>query len=291
MLKHFLMLFMMLFFLGCSSHEQQKIRIATSSWIGYTPLFYAQEIGELKKLNMKLIPNVSLAEASEIFEIGKAELTTTTQHEYFSLKESVGDIVPIILIDRSNGADIIFSNTTLKKLYNAKIIHAYLESDSINNELLKAFLEKNKLTNQNIVFTNIDQLQISDLANNKDKAMLIVSYSPYNSKLREKGFKELASTKDIDNLVVIDALCVKTSIYKTQKKRLQQLKVVIDDAIEETEKNPEKVYKVVAKYLEHISFKEFVHSLNSIIWINKNRSKEVNEKIEDLGYKEASLIK
>lgn len=290
MFKHLIALCVVLLFVGCSSNEHQEIRIATNSWIGYAPLFYARETGELKKLNMKLLTNVSLAEASEIFEVAKAELVTTTQHEYFSLKESIPDLQPIILIDRSNGADMILSNTTLQNLYTAKTIYAYLESDSINNELLKAFLEKNELTNQNIVFINSDQLQISDLANNKDKAMLIVTYSPYNSKLEAKGFRELASTKDTDKLIVIDALCAKNSLYQTEKKRLQQLKIVIDNAIEEIERDPKKVYEVTAKYLDNITYEEFLHSLNSIKWINKNRSKEFNEKLERLGYKEAYLI-
>ncbi len=290
MLKQFIILAVVVFFLGCSSNEPQEIRIATNPWIGYAPLFYAQETGELQKLNMKLVTNVSLAEASDIFEVSKAELVTTTQHEYFSLKESVKDVIPIILIDRSNGGDMILSNRTLSELYKSKKIYAYLESDSINNELLAAFLEKNRLTHQNIVYINYDQLQISDLANDENKAIVIVTYSPYNSKLEAKGFKELASTKDIDTLLVIDALCAKTSIYKTEKKRLQQLKVIIDKAIEEIEKNPQTVHHHVAKYLDNISYEEFLHSLNSIKWINKNRSQELNEKIEHLGYKEAYLI-
>jgi len=281
---------MILFFLGCSSNEHQKIRIATNLWIGNAPLFYAQSTGKLKNLNMQLITSVSLAEASEVFEVGKAELVTTTQHEYFSLKKLGQDVRPIMLIDRSNGADMILSNTTLDKLHDAKTIYAYLESDSINNELLKAFLEKNRLINQNIVFTNIDQLQISNLSNNKDKAMLIVTYSPYNSKLESIGFQELASTKDTNALMVIDSLCVKTSTYKMHKERLQQLKIVIDNAIEEIENNPKKVYKVIGKYLENISYEEFLHSLNAIKWINKNRSRELNEKIEHLGYKEVYKI-
>ncbi|MDH4944111.1 hypothetical protein [Sulfurimonas sp. C5] len=291
MLKQLMLLSMVVFFFGCSSDQPKEIRIATNSWIGYSPLFYANETGELKKLNMKLVTNVSLAEASDIFEVAKAELVTTTQHEYFSLKESVKNVIPIILIDRSDGGDMILSNRTQEQLYKDETIYAYLESDSINNELLAAFLEKKKLTHKNIVYINEDQLQISDLDNNTDKSMLIVTYSPYNLKLETKGFKELASTKDINSLIVIDALCAKTSIYKTEKKRLQELKIIIDNAIEEINTNPQKVYKLVAKYLDNMSYEEFLDSLNSIKWINKNPPQELMEKIEHLGYKEAVLIK
>lgn len=291
MFKQLLLLSMVFFFLGCTSNDKKELRIATNSWIGYAPLFYAKETGKLDKLNIKLVTNISLAEASEVFEVGKAELVTTTQHEYFSLKDSAMDILPVILIDRSNGGDMILSNQTLEKLQTAPTIYAYLESDSINNELLEAFLKQNHLTEQNIVFMNHNQLQISDLANEEYKAMVIVTYSPYNIKLESKGFKEVASTKDVNSLIVIDALCAKTSIYHSDKERLRELKLIIDEAIEEIEKDPKKVYKHVANYLDNISYEEYLNSLNLIKWINKNRSDELIKKLEDLGYKESDLIK
>lgn len=289
MFKYIIFFTITLLFLGCSSNEQKELRIATNSWIGYAPLFYAYETGELAKLKIKLVTNVSLAEASEIFEVAKADLVTTTQHEYFSLKESVKDVVPVILIDRSNGGDMIMSNRTLQELHDTDKIYAYLESDSINNELLAAFLQNNALLDKNIIYINTDQLQISELVN-ENKAMLIATYSPYNIKLGSKGFGELSSTKDINSLIVIDALCAKTSVYKNDKQRLQELKVIIDTAIEEIEKDPKKVYRHVAKYLDNITYEDYLNSLQTIKWINKNPSKELLKRIEPLGYKEANLI-
>lgn len=290
--KILLLLFVSLFF-GCSSKTEssKELRIATNSWIGYTPLFYLKEIGALKQLNIKLIYTVSLAEASEIFEVGNSEMGTTTQHEYYSLKELTQDIIPVILIDRSDGGDMILSNKTLTELKYAQKIYAYLEIDSINNELLKAFLEKNKLSQHNIVYTNMDQLQISKLQNNKAEPMLIVTYFPYNIPLQKHGFYEIASTKNIDSLVVIDALCIRNSLYNKEKERLKKLKILIDKSIEEIKNNPKKVYESVAKYLNNITYDEFLNSLKLIKWINTDRSQQLNEKLEDLGYKGAYLIK
>ena len=98
-LKLFFILLLLLF-ASCSSQTQDKeLKIATNSWIGYTPLFYTQEKGEFKKLDMKLIQNVFL--------------------------------------NRSNGGDIIFSNKILTQIKEAKKIYAYLELDSINRKLLQ----------------------------------------------------------------------------------------------------------------------------------------------------------
>lgn len=281
--------FTSLLFIACSTKKQEEMRIATNAWIGYAPLFYAKETGKLDQLGIKLITNVSLAEASKVFEVGKADLVTTTQHEYLSLKESVQDVVPIILIDRSNGGDMIMSNKSLDQIKTAKTIYAFLEIDSINKELLQSFIQQYHLENKNFIYTNKDQLQISDLKN-EDKTMLVVTYSPYNIQLQSKGFKEVASTSDINSLIVIDAICARSSVYASDQKRLKQLKTVIDEAVEEIQHNPKKVYKVIKKYLDNISYDEYIDSLKLIKWINKNPDKTLLKKIKSLGYGETIII-
>lgn len=86
---------------ACGKQNEKTIHIFTNSWIGYAPLFYAKEKGYFDKLNIDLVTNVSLAEAADLYDIGKADLVTTTQHEYYSLKNSGHNIVPVILFDRS----------------------------------------------------------------------------------------------------------------------------------------------------------------------------------------------
>ncbi len=287
--KTILIIFTLLFF-GCSSKidNNKELYLVVNSWIGYTPLFYLREIGTLKKLNIKLIPTISLDQSSNIFEVDKADMIAATQHEFNSLK-STNDILPIILLDRSNGGDMILSNRSLLELKKTKKIYAYLEIDSINNELLKSFIKKYGLDEDKMEFINIDQLQISKLKNKAEKPMLIVTYSPYNIELRKKGFKELASTKNNNSLLVIDALYIKKSLYPKEKKRLKKLKFLIDKAIDEIKNNPKKVYKYVKVYLNDISYKDFLNSLELIEWINRNRTKELNEKLKNLGFGETIL--
>ena len=284
MLKFFYILLLLLLFTSCSSQTQNKeLKIATNSWIGYAPLFYAQEKGELKKLNIKLIQNVSLGEAADTFSIGKADLVTTTQHEYFSLNEAQHKIIPIILLDRSNGGDMILSNKTLQEIKEAKKIYAYLEIDSINKELLQEFIQKQGLKEKNIIFINKDQAEMQDLNNDASKTILIVTYSPYNISFEKKNFHELASTRDLHSLVVIDALCIKKSLYKENKMRIQKLKKVVDNAIEEMQKNPKASYQSVKNHLDNISYKEYVESLNIILWIN-HPDKELLQVLKKMQY-------
>ena len=281
------------FFLSACSLEKnaanEKIKIATNSWIGYAPLFYAKETGELDKLGFSLITNVSLAEAADVYNVGKADMVTTTQHEYHTLKKMMGDATPVILLDRSNGGDMILSNVPLDAIKSASKIVVYLEVDSINAELLQEFLKKNKIDPKKLSIVNEDQQKIQDVENSKTPT-LIVTYTPYDISLRKKGFKEIASTKSIHDLVVIDALCARKKVISEHKERLVALKKVIDQKIEQIKKNPKSSFGYVKKYLGDMSYEEYLASLKSIEWIN-HPSKELLEVISKMGYKEKDLIK
>ncbi len=293
MKKVFLVLFVAIYALllfGCSAGETHKnIKIATNSWIGYTPLFYAQETGELKKLGFELVMNVSLAEAMELYAVDKADMVTTTQHEFYALKQMSGDIRPVILIDRSYGGDVILGNKPLSQIKNAKKIDVYLEVDSINSELLQEFMKKYSIEEKKIQLHNQDQQKITQLRNDSSKRILAVSYIPYSDILQKNGFIELASTKDIDDLIVIDALCVRKKVLKNHKAQLEALKKVIDAKIEQIRKEPKKSYAIVKNYLKNISYEEYVEGLKKIKWINKP-SQKLLQVIEPMGYEKEELL-
>jgi len=290
MVKVLLLLLSILFtFSACSSQNKKPLIIATNQWIGYAPLFYAYEKGELDKLNIRLINRTSLAEAADLYSIGKVDMVTTTQHEYNMLKKSTHDIAPIILLDRSNGGDMILSNKSIQQLSQAHKIYAYLEIDSINQELLIEFIKHNNINKSKMVYIDKDQKQIQDLKNNTAKNILIVTYSPYDIILKEKGFQEIASTKDINSLIVIDALSATNKVIKTDKKRLIALKKIIDKAIKSIQKDPKVSYPLVRKHLGNISYTEYVNSLKLIKWINKP-STNLLKRIEKYGYNKEDII-
>ncbi len=288
----FLFFSMILFLTSCSNSKnetQKELKIATNEWIGYTPLFLADATGNLRKLHIKLIHNISLAEAANVFSVGKADMVTSTQHEYYAIKHSIKDIIPVILLDRSNGGDMILANKKIPELQKALKIKVYLEVDSINQELLKEFSHRYNIPLSRFTIINEDQQMIQSVQNTPTDTIMIVTYSPYDVTLKAKGFFEIASTRELDQLIVIDALCTREATRKAEFARLQQLKKVIDHAVDEIKTNPKESYELTKKYLGNISYSEFLDSLKLIEWIN-NPSPKLLDKIEKLGYKREYLI-
>jgi NitT/TauT family transport system substrate-binding protein len=285
-----LSIFLSFSFSSCSknSHKEKVLKIATNSWIGYAPLFYAKEKGYLKQNNIKLLMNVSLAEAAELYSIGKADMVTTTQHELYALQKDF-DIIPTILIDRSYGGDMILSNKSISELQKASMITTYLEIDSINAEILQSFLKIYNIPVEKLNIINKDQAQIEDLKPEQNEAILIVTYVPYNILLQKRGFKVVTSTKDIQSIVVIDSLCTSKKLYSNRFYQLKKLKAIVDQSIDEIMSNTKESYLLVKKYLGNLSYEEYLEGLKTIKWINKP-SRELLERIEPMGYESKYII-
>jgi len=288
MIKKLLFTILLLLFGACSKPNEKELILSTNPWIGYAPLFYAQEKGYLDKLNIRLITSVSLAESANIFLVSKADILTVTQHEYNLLKKEILNITPIILLDRSNGGDMILSNKTRTQLQQSQKIDVYLEVDSINKELIEAFTDLAKLNMNAMRYINKNQAQIQNLKVT-DADTIIVTYSPNNLVLEKRGFAELASTADTNSLLVIDAILTKKETLQLHKERFEELKKVIDLSIEEIQNDPKAAHQLTKKYLHELSYEEFSDSLKTIEWINKP-SIDLLEKIEKIGYKKEDLL-
>ena len=285
----FVILSILFLFIGCSDKEKERITVVTNSWIGYAPLFYAKEKNYLKDLNIKLVTAVSLGEASEIYSVGKADMVTTTQHEYYALKQMFKTLVPVILLDRSNGGDMILSNKTIEELRKSDKIYVYLEVDSINREMIEIFTNINHIDEKKFVFINGDQAQLQSENYDLSKPIILATYTPYNNFYLKRGFHEIASTGDLDDIVIIDALCTTKEFLNRNISRLEKFKKIIDQSIAEIEGDKKGSYKLIKRYLNDISYSEYLDSLKSIKWIN-NPEKELLDKIDKLGYKKEYII-
>lgn len=287
------LLIIFLVFLGaCSSSPQRPLKISATTWIGYTPLFYAKEKGWLDSINVKLINVVSLSENMYLYKSGNSDAYSGTQYEHSVLKETMPSLVPIILFDRSNGGDIIMSNRTIEELkHSTAKIDAYLEMDSVNYTLLEDFIHTYNIDEKRINFIDRDQADISTLKNTKpEKQILIITYIPYDNALEKNGFKEILSTKNGLDLLVIDALYTTKENLHKHKEQYIELKRFIDDAVIALSENPKEFYTTVKPYMEGLSYDEFLASLDDIVWINNKVDTTLMDRMRTASFPTKDLL-
>ncbi|MDD2790209.1 MAG: hypothetical protein PHU40_06015 [Sulfurimonas sp.] len=293
MFKKMLLIFLsMILLTSCSSEYEKKLTISVTTWVGYTPLFYAKEKAWLELLNIKLLNVVSLSENMYLYKSGNSDAYVGTQYEYSLLSQKDASLVPVMMFDRSNGGDVVMSNLSLAQLKDTNAtIDVYLEMDSINSLLLSDFVQLHKLSAKHLNYMNEDQSYISTLQKEDLKnPTLIITYSPYNSHLMKNGFQEVASTKEGVNLLVVDAMFTSIKCLNEQKKQFVELKKVVDRAVVQLQKNPREFYETIKRYLPETSYEEFLASLDEIIWINENISADLLERLKQTDFPLRSIL-
>ena len=292
MIKQFIFsLFAIFLFTSCSIQESKKLKIATTSWIGYTPLLYAKEKGWLEPLNIKLLNVVSLSESMYLYKANNADVYMGTQYEYHSLAEKIDSLIPIMLMNKSNGGDVVMANISIDELQKSNTqIDVYLEMDSINSIIFETFIKKYELKNKQINYINKDQGFISGLKN-ISKPTIIVTYVPYNTILEKNGFKLLESTKDNFDLLVVDAMITTKEILNENRKTFLELKSLINKAIVNLENDPEEYYETIKDYLLDSNYEEFTKSLDDIIWINKELPEKLITNLSNSNFPTRDLLK
>lgn len=288
--KLFSIIFIFFIFTSCSDSPEKKLKISATTWVGYTPLFYAKEKGWLAEQNIKLLNVSSLAENMYIYKAHNSDAYVGTQYEYNLLHQDDDSLRPIIMFDRSYGGDMILSNVSVEALQNTiEKIDVYLEMDSINNTILKDFIKIHGIDESSINYINKDQSKIGTLKATT-KPTIIVTYTPYNITLQKNGFKEIASTKDGLDIFVVDAMFTSAKTFIKHKEQFIELKKIVDRSIEALQKNPQEFYDVIKPYMLNISYDEFEASLDDIIWINKEKTSDMKERMKQAGLQTRHLI-
>lgn len=286
--------FIAIVFSACSLTKDDKpIVVSTNAWVGYSPLFYAREMGWLEEANVELLSVVSLGENMHLYSSGASDVFTGTQHEFNKLRDEHSDLIPIMLFDQSDGGDAVMSNRTIEQLQKSpEKIEVYLEMDSINEELLKYFLKENHITEDKLIRKSRVQDEIQLMQNTSETPpTIIVTYDPYNMALVKHGFTEVASTKMNNDLFVVDAMYVSSKMYYDKKENFEKLNTIIERSILALQKNPKEFYEKVKPYLDNPTYEEFTRMLGNIKWIHEKPSPQLQQKLDKIQFPSKDIMK
>ncbi len=279
-----LLALMLLFFYGCGDVSQKYITIAANTWIGYLPLAYAKEMGWLKKDHFILKWTHSLSESKTLFRLGLCEGFCATQYEVLSDPQIKAKSSPYFFIDQSLGADQILSNTPLQDLKKVPNIEAYLEVSSVNKALLGTFVKVYDLGRS---LRLNDTTQDNFLHMKFKKPTLIVTYEPYATLLRQKGFYLIASSKTLQPYISIYDLFFGQKSLSPHRIRLLYESFL--KGLQQLQERPRYFYEMIKEYIPNTSFQEFQKELKGIRWIKKPLPLDINY-LKSQGFDTSKLI-
>lgn len=209
-----ILFFLIIILPGCKP-TPEPLRIVSSPWPGYEPIYLARDLGYLdeKQVILNELPSSNIT--LEAFSNGSADIATLTLDETLTLLAQGKKVKILAVMDVSNGADAVMAKPHVKSLADLKgkriaVINIPLGVFMLSRTLDAAGL---KAMDVSVVLLPEDKHEKAYLQNKIDAA---VTFEPFKTKLAQAGAHMLFDSSKIPN-EIFDLLVVTDETYQARR--------------------------------------------------------------------------
>ena len=213
-------LFLCLFLAACQEPSQRPLKVATSLWPGYEPLYLARYL-DVFHTDIEVVQLGSASDVLRAFRNGSVEVAAMTLDEALMLAANGEPLTVLMALDFSNGADVVMVWPDIKSLADLKSRRVGIESTVLGAMFLTAALEEAGLTLNDVQLVNLPQDQHYD-ALLQHQVDAIVTFEPVRTRLRNAGAAILFDSSAVPELIV-DVLVVHRNAIEERDVQLQDL--------------------------------------------------------------------
>ena len=254
---------------------QEILRIGINQWPGYEFLYVAKKEGFFKEagLNIELIELGSLAETRRAFERKKIDGMAVTLVEILEAYKYSGRIAQIILVlDYSNGADVILGSPLVKSIHDLKGKKIGVEIGSLSLYLVNRALQLNsvKLSEVELVPMKYHEVESSLITGKIDA---ITTHPPSSVAIKKlHRVNKLFDSSEIPG-EIIDVVAIDKDILTRFPELHTKLQQVWAHTLEYVKTNPEEAYNTLIERFD-ISLNELKGSMKEIFLISSDEQME-----------------
>ncbi len=217
----YILLFVLLILFGCAEKPQKTLRVGAVLWPGYEPLYLADKLGFYDKHPIKIIDYLSNTDAIQAFRNHNLEAGAFTLDETLQILDDGIDIDVILIMDMSNGGDVILANQDINSVKDLKGKPVAVESSAVGAFVLKRALELNGMGIHDIQVVSTNAMEQAS-SFEKGEVVASVTFDPYRTQLLKAGKKEIFNSTLIPNEIV-DVLVVRKSYSRQYPETVQSL--------------------------------------------------------------------
>ncbi len=266
----FCLILVSLFLPCCSRHPEeadlQRVRIAFQKWVGYGPLYLAQEKGFFKEEGIELVfVDEQLDSARrDAFKQGMLDCEAGTIDLLVSKRAEDTPIVAVLEIDHSLGSDGIVATEdikTVEDLIGKKVAFA---RDDVGETFLSYLFHKNGLSLKDITIVprGPDDAWLAFLDGDVDAA---VTWEPWLSKAAQRpGGHILISTRDEPD-IIIDTLNVREDLVKNNPQLVKGLMRGWFKGVTYCKEHPVEASEIIAKHYD-VTPEEYREQITGLKW-------------------------
>lgn len=246
---------------ACQDQPPPPMRIGMNVWPGYEPLFLARHLGGLDEKDFRLVEFSSASEVGRAFRNGTIEAACLTLDEVLYTVQDRMDPVVLLVLDQSQGADVLLAHPEIKSLAELKGKRVGVEVSAVGVYLLTRSLQRAGLALGDItpVYLPIEK----HLAAFRDGAVdAVVTFEPVRTRLLALGAVDLFNSSQIPGEIV-DVLVVRRDYLEGHPDRAVTLRRAWFEALARLHRSPRESARLMAAR-EQVAPGEFESSLSGL---------------------------
>ena len=229
------------------SPPSEPLRIVSSPWPGYEPLYLARDIGYLKSSNVRISEMPSSNITWEAFNNGSADIATLTLDETLSLLDKGRQPRIMAVMDISNGGDVVMARPGVNSLQDMKGKRIGMVNIPLGVFMLARTLELAGLTPSDVTVLQLpeDQHEKAYLNNEIDVA---ITFEPFKTRLANAGAQVLFDSSQIPN-EIFDLLVVSEDVIEQRRDEVCEVARQWFRTLDYIEQNQQQAYTQMGKRL------------------------------------------
>ena len=233
--------------LNCNPNPKQTLRVATLPWPGYESLHLAQSLGYFDESSIRLVETANNGQTSMAIRNNTVDAAMLTLDETLALLQDGVDLRVILVMDISNGADVVMARPDIANLQALRGKRIAVENAAVGALMLDAMLNASGLDINDITL-------VSKTVNEHTEAYLkhqvdaVITFEPVRSELLQHGARILFDSSQIPGRI-IDVLAVRADAMSKHQQSLKSLVAAHFKALDYQAQQPDDAARRIAPYL------------------------------------------
>lgn len=232
---------------SCSEAPPEPLRITSSPWPGYEPLYLARDLGYLNadKVNLFELPSSDIN--MEAFRNHSTDLSTLTLDETFELLHDGTKLKILAVMDISHGGDAVLAHPSIKNLADIKGKRIAIVNIPLGLYMLSRTLDAAGLDRKDVkVFPMSESKQVDFYQ--QGKADVVITFEPVKTKLTNIGAHVIFDSSQIPN-EIFDLLLIHEDAYQHRREDVCEVVKAWFRALDYLKNEPEDAMVRISKRL------------------------------------------
>lgn len=216
-----LLIFLCTFLHGCSD-TADPLRIGGNRWLGYAPLYLADDLKWLEPSGFRLLEYPNTGSVLRAFRNGLLDVALLTLDETLRLQANGYDLEVLLVTNISSGADVLYASPSIHALGDLRGQRIGVEDSALGTFFLSRLLDQAGLKLRDVQTVNLAVHQHLD-AMRTGKVDAVITFASQGPQLAALGARPLLDSRAFPNEIIDVIVVDRQRVTPDARRRLRAL--------------------------------------------------------------------